>query len=126
MQVNGALNDLFQKPTPSNLALLLSLRHDFPTEWSAFVNGTGDFTTTIRKDFFPYIMQSKTITITGLELYGQDVTRHHAVGDPAAATNDLAGQGQFTLISEPDAEGPTQVLTRTASAQVFLIVRYSF
>ena len=47
------------------------------------------------------------------------------VGDPAAATNNLLAQAQFTLTAEPDAAGPTQVLTRTASEQVFLVVRYS-
>jgi hypothetical protein len=125
-KVKTALNDLLQEASQSNLALLFSLRHDFPSEWSSFVNGTGDFTATIRKDFFPYFTQGKPITIVGLELYGQDVTKHHATGDPGAATNGLAGQGQFTFTAPPDAPGPTQVLTRTATTQVFLIVRYSF
>jgi hypothetical protein len=52
-KVKTALNDLLQEASQSNLALLFSLRHDFPSEWSSFVNGTGDFTATIRKDFFP-------------------------------------------------------------------------
>lgn len=124
-KVKTALDDLLQQAGQSNLALLFSLRHDFPTEWAAFVNGTGNFTTTIRKDYFPYFTQGKPITITGLELYGQDVTRHHTIGDPAAATNDLLGQGQFTLTAGPDAAGPTQVITRTVRAEVFLIIRYS-
>jgi hypothetical protein len=124
-KVKVALDALFQQANQSNLALLFSLRHDFPTEWSAFVNGTGAFTATIRKDYFPYFTQGKPITIAGLELYGQDVTKPHVVGDPAAATNDLAGQAQFTIPLGPDAPGPTQILTRTASAQVFLIIRYS-
>ena len=126
-KVSAALDDLFQQANQSNLALLFSLRHDFPTEWSAFVNGTGNFTATIRKDYFPYFTQGegKTITIVGLDLYGKDVTKHHVVGDPVAATNGLSGQAQFTLTAGPDSAGPTQVLTRTASAQVFLIIRYS-
>jgi hypothetical protein len=124
-KVKATLDELLQQANQSNLALLFSLRHDFPTEWSAFVNGTGAFTATIRKDYFPYFTQGKPITIAGLELYGQDITKHHAVGDPTAATDDLAGQAQFTLTAGPDAPGPTQVLTRTASAQVFLIIRYS-
>ena len=65
--------------------------------------------------------------ITGLELYGQDVTKPYVVGDPTAATNalnDPTGQKQFTLTAGPDA-GPTQVLMRTASSQAFLIIRYS-
>ncbi len=125
-KVKAALDDLFQQADQAGLALLFSLRHDFPTEWSAFVSGSGNFTATIRKDYFPYFTQGKQIKITGLELYGQDVTKHHAVGDLTTATDDLKGQAQFTLTAGPDAAGPTQVLTRTASAQVFLIVRYSF
>jgi hypothetical protein len=119
------MREMFKTANQVGLALLFSLRNDFPSQWSAFVNGTGDFTATIRRDHFPYFTQGAAITITGLELYGQDVTKHHAVGDPAAATTALAGQGQFTLTVKPDASGPTQVLTRTASAQVFLIIGYS-
>jgi hypothetical protein len=124
-KVKTALDDLFQEASQSNLALLFSLRHDFPTEWSTFVNGAGDFTATIRRDHFPYFTQGKPITIAGLELYGKDVNRHHGAGDKDAATSDLADQGQFTFTAGPDAPGPTQVLTRSAEAQVFLLVRYS-
>ena len=46
-KVKAALDDLLQQANQSNLALLYSLRHDFPTEWSAFMSGTGEFTTTI-------------------------------------------------------------------------------
>jgi len=124
--VRDALDALFQEASQSNLALLFSLRHDFPTEWAAFVNGTGDFTATIRKDHFPYFTQGRTITIVGLDLYdGKDVTRHHGVTVPATATDDLNNQRQFTFAVSPDEPGPSQVLTRTADAQVFLIIRYS-
>jgi Tc toxin complex TcA C-terminal TcB-binding domain len=124
-KVKTALDDLFQEASQSKLALLFSLRHDFPTEWSTFVNGAGDFTATIRRDHFPYFTQGKPITIAGFELYGKDVNKHHAAGDKDAATSDLADQGQFTFTAGPDAPGPTQVLTRAAEAQVFLLVRYS-
>lgn len=43
-KVKTALDGLFQQASQSNLALLFSLRDDFPTEWSAFVNGTANFT----------------------------------------------------------------------------------
>ena len=56
------------------------MRHDFPTEWSAFVNdaNAADFKATVRKDYFPYFTQGKntTITITGLDLYAEDLTKH--------------------------------------------------
>jgi hypothetical protein len=125
-KVTDALNDLFQQASLSNLALLFSLRYDFPTEWSALANGVGDFTATIRRDYFPYFTHGKTITINGIELYSQDVTKHHVVGDPVAATNDLGEKTQFTLSIGPDAAGQNQVLTHAMSTQVFMIIRYSF
>lgn len=124
-RVKTELDDLFHQAGQSNLALLFSLRHDFPTEWSAFAGGAGDFTATIRREHFPYFTQGKPITIVGFELYGQDVKKHHSAGDKDAATSDLAAQGQFTFTAGPDAPGPIQVLTRTAGAQVFLMVSYS-
>ncbi len=124
-KVRSALGDLFAQASQSNMALLFSLRHDFPTEWATFVNSANPFTATIRKDFFPYFTQGKTITITGLELYSADVTKHEPVGgqDLSALSNDLNNeleQRKFIL-----AAGPTPVLERSAGAQVFLIVRYT-
>ena len=54
-KVKAALDALFQQATQSNLALLFSLRHDFPTEWAALVNGTAanPFAATIRRDSLP-------------------------------------------------------------------------
>jgi hypothetical protein len=124
-RVKAALVDLFQQAGQANLALLFSLRHDFPTEWAAFVNGTNDFKSTIRRDHFPYFTQGRTLTIRGFDLYAQDVTKHHAVGDPAAATTDLTDQQAFTFAAAPDGPGPTQVLTRSANTDVFLVVSYS-
>jgi hypothetical protein len=129
-KVKTALEDMFEQTGSSNLALLFSLRHEFPTEWSAFVNGASDFKASIRQDFFPYFTQRKSITITSFELYGEDVKKHHNVGDQNlwdAASNDLADKTKaaFTVTVPPDAAGPAQVLTRNADSQAFLIVRYT-
>jgi Tc toxin complex TcA C-terminal TcB-binding domain len=122
--VTTALEALFQEASQSNLALLFSLRHDFPTEWSAFVNGKGNdkFAATIRKDYFPYFTQGKKkITITGLQLYdANDVLRHEEVGNPAALTDDLSEKAQFTLSTRP-----TPILTRLPLTQVYLILSYT-
>jgi hypothetical protein len=127
-RVKTALDELFQQANKGGLALLFSLRHDFPTEWSAFVNSTGDFTATIRKDYFPYFTQGKQITITGLEIYdGRSVSKHHAVGDQNvwdAATADLESKQTFTVNATQDTTD-LKVLIRDADAQVFLIIRYS-
>jgi len=124
-KVKAALDDLFQQANQAGLALLFSLRFDFATEWSAFVNGTGDFTARIRKDFFPYFTQGKKITITGYELYGLDVTQHQPVGKQAdwdTSTDDLNDKSKqvFTLTLQQGA-----LLPRAADAQVFLIIHYS-
>jgi hypothetical protein len=127
-KVTAALDDLLAAPGPAGLALMFSVRQDFPTEWAAFSNGAAAFTVTIPRSYFPYFAQGEatTITITGMELYsGEDIARHHAVGDAAAATTDLANDPpQFVVSAPPDAAGPSQVLTRAARS-VFLIVRYS-
>lgn len=128
-KVKTFLDELFENANQSKLALLFSLRHDFPTEWSAFVNGVGTpFTVAIRKDYFPYFTQEKTIKIESLELYAQDVSKHHTTGNPVTASSDLndpAKQKQFTITAAEDEPGLSQVLERDATAQVFLIVRYT-
>ena len=126
----NSLNTMVAEIGTSGLGLLFSLRHDFSSEWAAFVTGAGSFTTTIRKDHFPYLTKSKAITITGFDMYGPTETnqlRHHSVGDANVwntATTALGEQGAFTFTAAADAAGPTQVLTRSASAEVSLIVRY--
>lgn len=130
-KVKTALSALFQQSDQAGLARLFSLRHEFPTEWAAFTGATGDtpFTATIRRDDFPYFTQGKNIRIAGFEVYGQDVSKHHMVGDQAvwdAATNDLADQTKraFVITMPPDGPGPGQILTRSA-ADVYLIIRYA-
>jgi hypothetical protein len=128
-KVKSALDDLFQQATGANFALLFSLPHDFPTEWSAFINGApaDPISVTIRKDYFPYFTQGKTINITGMELFGDAPAKHHTVGDAGTATTDLGDNTKlaFTVTAPADAAGPTQALTRQRNAQVFLVVRYS-
>lgn len=124
-KVRAALEELFEQVSQSNLVLLFNLRHDFPAEWSAFVNGAAPFTAVIRKEYFPYFTQGWEIIITEFELYAADVTKHLVVSGPDASSPDGAtGEleaGQFTFAAPQDAE----VLTRTANADVFLIVPYT-
>jgi hypothetical protein len=127
-KVRDSLDTLFQSANDANLALLFSLRHDFPTEWSAFINSAvGPFTVTIRRDYFPYFTQDRTVQINALELYTQDVTKHHAIGNTTTATNDLNDptKKEFVLTAPADPAGPNQVLKRAGGAAVFLIMRYS-
>jgi hypothetical protein len=118
-KVKAALDDLLQQASRSDLAILFSLRHDFPTEWSTFVSGAGDFSVKIRRDHFPYFAQAKTITIGGFDLYGQDITDHHAIARPPIGI-DLTGPQEFTFTA-----GSSDGLTRSMTAEAFLIMRYS-
>jgi hypothetical protein len=60
-----------------------------------------------------------------MELYAEDVAKHHKTGDPTAATSDLQSNQSFDFSAAPDSAGPMQVLRRNESDKVFLIVRYS-
>jgi hypothetical protein len=127
-KVNAFLRDLLKDVTQSKLALLFSLRHDFPTEWSAFVNGGAGtpFSATIRKDFFPFFTQGKDVQISSIELF-KNATTHHATGNPATATTDINNPAQqgFTISAPEDPAGPNRVVVRDPTALVFLVVRYS-
>jgi receptor-binding and translocation channel-forming TcA subunit of Tc toxin len=124
-KVKKALDDLFKEANQTNLALLFSLRHDFPTEWSKFVTTDAPFAAAIRRDYFPYFTQGKKIKIVSMDVYsGVDVTKNHPVDDVETATTNLTDHDEFTLTAGPDSEGPTQVLSRTGKNDVFLIIRY--
>ena len=66
----------------------------------------------------------KTITITEIAMRAENVAKHHLPGNPAGPTTDLAA-GSFVFSAPPDPAGPTQVLTRNVTTQVFIIVRYT-
>ena len=125
-KVKATLEGLFQEASQSNLALLFSLRHDFPSEWSAFIGAKDNspFTATIRKDYFPYFTQGKAITVEGITLYdGKDVRKHQVVpGDWDDATDDLADKKKEAFTVTAMANG---VLPRSGDAQVFLIINYT-
>jgi receptor-binding and translocation channel-forming TcA subunit of Tc toxin len=120
-KVSAALKDLFQEVSQSRLSLLFSLRHDFPTEWSAFVNGAGDFTARLQKTYFPYLVQSRTVTIEKVDLYGisGNAVKSRAV-PPAALAGDLNADGHVDLTIAPN-----DVLKRDTDAMPFVIVQYS-
>jgi len=125
-KVGQSLADVFAAVPGANFGLLFSLTHDFPVEWSTFVNSAANFSAAISRDFFPYFTQGAAVTVTGLEIYGPGL-KHHAFGDAAAATADLADQAKlgFAVDIPPDVPGPTQALTRQVDTEVFLIVLYS-
>jgi len=111
------LQALLSEANAAGLGLLFSLRHDFSTEWAAFVSGTGKFSATIRKDYFPYFTQGKTIKNIALEFY-QDAQKLNLTSDPSPVPDLTDSAPQFTVT-------PGDGLPRTSDAQVFLVVRYT-
>ncbi|HXW22472.1 MAG TPA: hypothetical protein VEK14_06145, partial [Rhodomicrobium sp.] len=111
------------------LALMFCLRYDFPTEWSAFINGSSSFQVVLQKYYFPYMVQSAPkLTIDGLKLYA--VNGSQIAGTAPLTASDLANittglqsasaSATVTLPADPS------VLTRTQEKMVYLILQYHF
>jgi hypothetical protein len=119
-KVGASLKDTFEAIPGANFALLFSLPHDFPVEWSKFTRGTADFAATVRRDYFPYFTQGKSVTITGIGIYSPDM-KHQDLGGADSATADLADNDKLAFIVNIP---PATALTR-AAADAFVIVRYT-
>lgn len=122
-RVREELREILATANQSGLALLFNLRQDFPTEWSAFVNGAADFAIRLRKEQFAFMVQEEPIAIDGLALYTTDGNRlvKRTLAVPAGLADELNGpERTSTLTFIPD----DNVLQRVARPQVFLVVRY--
>jgi Tc toxin complex TcA C-terminal TcB-binding domain len=134
-QATKALKNMLKTASGSGQALLFCLRYDFPTEWSAFVNGSGNFTATLDKQFFPYPVQAATgLTIDALTLYTETTASpstppalspvaplgQAALSTLSAGLGGSTGQAQLSLPSD------NTVLTRDLARQVFLVLQYHF
>lgn len=110
-------------PAPA-MALLLSLRHDFPTEWYAFsTSAAGDFTAALTMDHFPYSVQGATLKINSITLYTPNGTTlaQSTVAVPGAMATELHQTGSTTLDLALDA-----VLTRgDLGKEVYAVISYS-
>jgi len=117
------ISDALGTPGTPRPGLLVSLRYEHATEWAAFANGTGDLQLEIGKDAFPYLVQSRELTIEALEvrvITGNTLQKAPVTADVDDLTSALAADGKFTL-SIPAGT----VLTRTAT-QPYLVVTYSY
>jgi hypothetical protein len=126
-QATKELTTMLDTAGQSSQALVFCLRYDFPTQWSAFVNGTGDFSLTLDKQFFPYWVQSaRKLTVDALTLYSGSAGALASVTPAEDLTGLSAGltgaTGQATLSLPADAT----VMTRDLSQQVFLVLQYHF
>ena len=101
----------------SGLALLFWLRHDFPTEWAAFINtNAATFTVTLQKAYFPYFAQGKKLSVDAIELYNGTAGPTIPSAVLSNVTNALAARAaQLVLDKVPN----------DPSAQVFMVLRFS-
>lgn len=113
----------------SSQALLFCLRYDFPTQWAAFVNGTGDFQVILEKQYFPYAVQNaRVLTIDALSLYAESngsiasVSPVDSVGLSALTTGLSGTTGAATLTLSSD----STVMIQDQTQQVFLVLQYHF
>jgi hypothetical protein len=75
-QATRELIAMFDTAGQSSQSLLFCLRYDFPTEWSAFVNGSGNFQVILQKSYFPYGVQSaRRIMIDSVVTYAGTMGR---------------------------------------------------
>lgn len=111
----------------SSQALLFCLRYDFPTQWAAFVNGTGDFAVTLEKQFFPYAAASAPkLTVDALTLYADGAGAVASVTpatDLAALSAGLTGPAGVAPVTLP---ADDTVMVRDPAVQVFLVLQYHF
>jgi hypothetical protein len=105
-------------PAPS-LALLLSLRYDFPTEWYAFTSGTSNFSASLTMDNFPYFVQDATLTVTAMTLYADG--GHTALTVPATMSSELNTSKATTLTFPED----QNILTRDPAKEVYAVIAYN-
>jgi len=119
--------ELVSTANASGLALLFSLKHDFPSEWHRFATGNNNenFKATVKRNYFPYFTQGQDITIDAVQLHTIQNGQLKSVTpglDLVTLTNSLKDKEAFELSLAPDPEG---VLVRQNEASVFAVVKYS-
>jgi hypothetical protein len=116
------IEELVREANTSELALLFSLRHDFPTEWHRFVTGTNNFVATIRRDHFPYLTQGRAINIDTLQVHAiQGSKLESVIPQGLNLPQGLNAEGVFEFSLVPDGT----VLIRNKDANVFILTKYS-
>jgi hypothetical protein len=114
----------------NNLPRIFSVKHEFPTEWHQFVNGTEDLAITIKKSHFPFFVQGKTIALTKLELY---TIQHEQLSPPVTLTelnktnlsNHLNQEDECSLSIPAVLEDEASGIVRDKQSQVFMVFHYS-
>jgi hypothetical protein len=128
-QATKELASLLDTVGQSGQALLFCLRYDFPTEWSAFVNGAGNFQVVLEKQYFPYIAQgARKLMIDSLSLFASNADKV-AVTTPLPASGIAALNASFaTAAASATLALPSDpsVLVRNQEQLVFMVLQYHF
>jgi len=102
-ELQDAINALIGSGGKPGLARIISLRHEFPTEWYRFktvadANGKHVQTFSLSKDRFPFLFQGRTISITQIDLLGVP----KPVTDQPPLSNLKFNQPQTAIETTPD------------------------
>jgi hypothetical protein len=124
-EATDQLKNMVKKATTSEMALLLNLKHDLPTEWNHFLNGNDSFSANINRNYFPYITQGKDISISEISLHGITGDREDSIIpdgiDFESLSNNLNGtKKEFNLILSD-----SNLLKRDSETNVFVILKYA-
>jgi hypothetical protein len=122
-----AVKEFKQLFQPSSvLANLFSLRYDFPSEWATFTSAGGNFVFQMRRDHFPYAVQSAMLTVDQLVMYaqsGQTMVQQTVSDSQDASWTNLSNDLNKNIAHKLSLPSGT-ALTTDPEAQVFLIVQY--
>ena len=126
-QATTELLAMFDTQGQSSQALLFCLRYDFPTEWSAFVNGGGNFQVVLQKSYFPYAVQSaKVLTIDAIATYAANKAKIASVLQQSVDLDSLSSNLTQTGSAALSLPADNQVMTPVLAQQVYLVLTYHF
>lgn len=117
------LESLVSEANTAGLALLFSLKHDFPSEWHRFVHGTGDLQVEIDRQYFPYFLQGKDITVQSLDLYA--IANNELQKSTTPLEIDLDNLANKLNNGEAAPISLSVDQTVLEGGQVFLLIKYS-
>ena len=114
-------------PNTTALLTILSLRHDFPTEWNAFVTGTADFTATVTTGYFPYLTRGKTLTLTAVTLFALTPDSATPIAGPkfAGDLTKINGSLRQTGAADIDLPADDKALVRAPRTDAYLVISYT-
>lgn len=120
-KATGSIKDMINDKDTSGLVRMFSLKHDFPNEWHQFLGSDKDFKALLKKEHFPYFVQSNTLSVQELELIAvPDFTKESLNIDIDALNDNIASveKAEISLAAN-------DVLKRDGESDVFLLIRYT-